>query len=405
MIPIRRAAAAGALAALLCVSAPAIAVAQTAEGVAPAPAVWAPLWTAAPAPPRFDGPPEAPLSFEGQTVRQDIRLGAAASGLRLRISNEVGEAPLVIGGMTLAGPDGDVHPVTFGGRASVELPVGQLLLSDPVEVNVGTFGVITTQTWLPRPTRGAVRRTPVRVGEGQAPVPADARLTRRQSVISAVFGLTAREPVVVVALGDSITEGATSTLGADADWPSVLARRLHETCPGGYVVLNQGISGNQVIRHGRSPGVLMRLDRDVLSLPGVDFVILIEGINDIRHAGDPSRPGLDAEDVIGGYRQVIDRLDLHGVRVIGGTVTAFAGSERYDDRSARSRQALNAFVRDSRAFFGVADFDQATRDPATPEAMRADFARDDRLHPNDAGYKAMGEAMDLTLLAHPDAGC
>ena len=268
-----------------------------------------------------------------------------------------------------------------------------------------TASVWVPSTWFPGPTRGAVRRTPVRLGDGRTDVPADAPLTRRQSVISAIYGGTDRAPVVVVALGDSITEGATSTLGADADWPSVLARRLDAVCPGGYVVLNAGISGNQIIRHGRSPSALMRLDRDVLSVPGVDFVILIEGINDIRHAGDPSRPGLDAGLVILGYRQIVDRLDPHGIRVLGGTVTAFQDSERYDDRSADARRALNAFIREGGVFAGVVDFDAATRDPDRPEAMRAEFSRDDRLHPNDAGYRAMAEAVDLDLLAHPDSGC
>lgn len=405
MTPIRRAAAAGALAALMCVSAAPLAVAQVAGGDSPAPTTWAPLWVASPAPPRFDGTPEAPLSFDDQTVRQDIRVGAAASGLRLRVSNEVGEDVLSIGAMTLAGPDGVARPVTFGGLTAVDLPAGQVLLSDPLGVRVAAFEVVTVQTWLPGPTRGAVRRTPVRLGDGRTDVPADAPLTRRQSVISAIYGVSDRAPVVVVALGDSITEGATSTLGADADWPSVLARRLHAVCPGGYVVLNAGISGNQIIRHGRSPSALMRLDRDVLSLPGVDFVILIEGINDIRHAGDPSRPGLDAGLVILGYRQIVDRLDPHGIRVLGGTVTAFQDSERYDVRSADARRALNAFIREEGVFAGVVDFDAATRDPERPEAMRADFSRDDRLHPNDAGYRAMADAVDLDLLAHPDSGC
>lgn len=405
MISLRRSFAAGALAALVFLSAAPIAAAQAAGLTPPQPAAWVPVWTASPAPSRFDGTTDAPLSYQNQTVRQDIRLGAAVSSVRLRVSNEVGEQPIKIGRMTLATEGGAAVPVTFGGVASVDLAPGMVLVSDPVPATVPTFGVITVQTWLPETVRGAVRRTAVRIGPGDVPVPADADLVRRQSVISAVIGQTPREPVVVMALGDSITEGATSTLGADADWPSVLARRLHEQCPGGYVVLNAGISGNQVIRHGRSPSVLMRLDRDVLSMPGVDFVILIEGINDIRHAGDPSRPGLDAADVILGYRQTVDRLAQHGVRAIGGTVTAFEGSERYDERSAQSRHALNAFIRDGGVFYGVADFDAATRDPAAPEAMQAAYARDDRLHPNDAGYAAMAGAIDLSLFAHPDARC
>lgn len=404
MTPIRRARAVGAFAALVFLSAAPLAAAQVAEGYSPPNATWAPLWTASPAPPRFDGTPEAPLSYENQTVRQDIRLGAAARTLRLRVSNEVGVEPLSIGGMTLTA-DGRTVRLTFSGQTAIDLPPGQVMFSDPVPADIEVFETVTVQTYLPGSVRGAVRRTPVRIGQGDAAVADDAELVRRQSVISAVLGETERSPVVVVALGDSITEGATSTLGANADWPSVLAQRLHDTCPGGYVVVNAGISGNQVIRHGRSPSVLMRLDRDVLSQPRVDFVILIEGINDIRHSGDPSQPGLDASTVIAGYRQIADRLALHGVRLIGGTVMPFDGSERYDARSADTRRTLNAFIRESDAFAGVADFDAATRDPANPEAMQTAYSRDDHLHPNDAGYEAMANGIDLGLLAHPDAAC
>lgn len=369
------------------------------------PAEWRPAWTAAAAPARFDGAPEAPLGYRDQTIRQDIRMGTAAQAVRLRISNEVGAEPLSLDHVTAAGPDGRLVPVTFGGARDIVLPVGVALLSDELPMPLARGDMLTVSLHAPGPTRGVVRRTAVRLGEGDAPVSADVPLERRQSFVSAVYARTQQPPAVVVALGDSITEGASSTLGAEADWPSVLGRRLQAACPAGFVVVNAGISGNQVMRDGRSPNVRARLDRDVLSLPGVTHVLLIEGINDIRHDGDPAHVGRTPQEVIAAYRQVIGRLHLRGIKVIGGTLTAFKGSERFDQRSEAARQTINAFIRDSGEFDAVADFDLATRDPDQPEAMSADFAGRDRLHPNDDGYKAMGEAIDLSIFTAGAPAC
>ncbi|MDG2522644.1 SGNH/GDSL hydrolase family protein [Caulobacter segnis] len=360
-------------------------------------AEWRPAWTASAAPARFDGTPDAPLGYLDQTVRQDIRMGVAAKAVRLRISNEVGQAPLALDFLTAAGPDGRVLPVTFSGARDIVVPAGVALVSDPLPITLKRSDFLTVSLHAPGPTRGVVRRTAVRLGAGNAAVSSDARLERRQSFVSAVYALTERPPAVVVALGDSITEGATSTLGAEADWPSVLGRRLEAACPGAFVVVNAGISGNQVVRDGRSPNVRARLDRDVLSLPGVTHVILIEGINDIRHDGDPANVGRTPEEVIAAYRQVIGRLHLRGIKVIGGTLTAFADSERFDERSESARQTVNAFIRDSGEFDAVVDFDKATRDPARPEALLKAFGRADRLHPNDQGYEAMAKAIDLSV--------
>lgn len=358
---------------------------------------WRPAWTAAAAPARFDGTPDAPLAYLDQTIRQDIRIGFPAHAVRLRVSNELGQEPLTLTDMTAAGPDGGVLAVTFAGERAVVIPTGVALISDPLPIGVERSGVLTVSVHVPGPTRGVVRRTAVRLGAGTGAVSPEAPLERRQSFISAVYALTDEPPAVVVALGDSITEGATSTLGADADWPSVLGRRLEAACPGAFVVVNAGISGNQVVRDGRSPNVRARLDRDVLSLPGVSHVLLIEGINDIRHDGNPDNVGRSPEEVIAGYRQVISRLHLRGIKVIGGTLTGFAGSERFDERSETARQTVNAFIRDSGEFDAVVDFDRATRDPDHPLALREGYGRDDRLHPNDQGYEAMAQAVDLSI--------
>ncbi len=368
-------------------------------------AEWRPAWTAAAAPARFDGTPAAPLGYLDQTIRQDIRMGVSARSLRLRISNEVGQEPLRLDKLTAAGPDGQIVEVTFSGEREIVVPVGVALVSDPLPIALKRAQVLTVSLHAPGPTRGVVRRTAVRLGDGDAPVSSDAPLERRQGFVSAVYALTDKPPAVVVALGDSITEGATSTLGAEADWPSVLGRRLEAACPGAFVVVNAGISGNQVVRDGRSPNVRARLDRDVLSLPGVTHVVLIEGINDIRHDGNPANVGRSPQEVIAAYRQVIDRLHLRGIKAVGGTLTAFGGSERFDERSESARQVINAFVRNGGAFDAFVDFDKATLDPARPDAMRTDFVRDDKLHPNDQGYEAMANAVDLSTFIRPGMRC
>jgi lysophospholipase L1-like esterase len=350
--------------------------------------VWSAVWTASPAPDRKDGPAAAPVQFEGQTVRQDMRLGASVRTLRLRVSNELGQAPLHVADMSLRLEDQErASPVLFDGRGEVVIPVGSVLVSDPVALEAPAFAQVSVSVRFPEATRPAVRRTVVRIAPGSA-VPGDhVGLEYRQNVISAVYGERETAPTVVVALGDSITEGATATLGAERDWPSVLARRFEAVCPGRFVVLNQGISGNKLLDHGRSHSALARLDRDILALPQVDYVILLEGINDIRHGGDPAtQPGRSAADMVLGYRQAVARLHDHQVKVIAGTLTP-----------AQARQTLNAFMREGGAFDGVVDFDAAVRDPADPEAFRVDAARDDRLHPNDEGYRLMAEAVDLSL--------
>jgi lysophospholipase L1-like esterase len=199
---------------------------------------------------------------------------------------------------------------------------------------------------------------------------------------------------VIVTFGNSITDGTASTLDANRRWPNVLAQRLLNSAESAKGVVNHGIGGNKVLTFGTGPSALARFDRDVLMTSGVTHIVLLEGINDI---GASARDGVTAEDIIQGYRQLIDRAHDRGVMIIGATLTPAAPRAPYTPELEAKRVAVNMFIRTSGMFDGVIDFDAATRDPAHPTQFLPAYDSGDHLHPNDAGYTAMGEAIDLSL--------
>ncbi|MEN5287682.1 GDSL-type esterase/lipase family protein [Stenotrophomonas lactitubi] len=370
--------------------------------VALAAPVWVTAWTASPAPDRKDGGADAPVQFAAQTVRQDMRLGSKGDALRLRISNELGTTPLHVENVRIRLKDGKAAalPVTVDGRVSIDVPVGAALLSDALPLQVAALQEISVTAYFPQPTRPAVRRTVVRVADGKQDAVADSvRVGYQQNAFSAVLVQRADRPQVIVALGDSITEGATASRGSFNQWPERLGQRLQQACPDRFVVLNQGISGNKLLDHGRSHSALSRLDRDVIAVADADQVILFEGINDIRHGGGAQPlPGRSTADMLLGYRQVAARLHAHGIRAHLGTLTPFGDSERYEAVSAATRTAINQWARGKdTGFDGVVDFDAALRDPKQPESLPADITRD-HLHPNDEGYRRMADSIDLAML-------
>jgi lysophospholipase L1-like esterase len=221
---------------------------------------------------------------------------------------------------------------------------------------------------------------------------------------------------LVVAFGDSVTDGDGSTVDADRNWPSDLVRRLVATPEGSKVaVVNEGIVGNRLLNDCfiASAGcfgvsALARFDRDALAQPGVTHIVLLEGINDIGFPGAELGGGYLAdaadvrtsEDLIGAYRQLISRAHAHGVKIIGATITPFEGVDvpgYYSESKEAVRRGVNKWIRSSGSFDGVIDFDAVLRDPDHPTRLLPRFASEDRLHPNDLGYQAMADAIDVAL--------
>lgn len=385
------------------------------------PSSWIATWAASPQAAEPD--PDEPLTtLDGQTVRERVRVSIGGRQVRIRLSNEFGAAPLTIGAATvaLAGDPasveaGSLRPLTFGGRASVTIPAGAPVLSDPVDLAVVPGAELGVSLFFPgrvaSPTLHslALKRAVVSArGDFTRAARLESQATSTASIaVSAVLVPAGPSHRLVVALGDSITDGAASSVDADGAWPSRFARRLAKADPA-LAVVNAGIAGNQLAHEGYGASALARFDRDVLGLPGVTHVVLMEGINDLvapgvkiggRYMADPSEVRT-AEDVIAAYQQLIARAHACGVKVVGATLTPFEGTTVpgfYSEAKEAARQAVNRWIRSGGAFDGVIDFDAVLGDPAHPGRLQARYASRDHLHPNDAGYAAMADAIDVRL--------
>jgi lysophospholipase L1-like esterase len=229
----------------------------------------------------------------------------------------------------------------------------------------------------------------------------EAPTTRSWYFLSSVDVAAPATTGLIVAFGDSITDGATSTNDANASWPSRLAARLQANpLTANLAIVNQGISGNRVLRENTATNALARFDRDVLSQAGVKWVFLMEGINDIGRgvgAGATTEGPITVDDLIQGMKQLVDRAHMRGIKAVGCTLTPFAGAAYYSDKGEEMRTAYNTWIRTGGAFDAVVDSDKAVQDPANPKQIRMDYNIMDHLHPNDAGYKAMADSIDLSI--------
>jgi lysophospholipase L1-like esterase len=425
----------------------------TIAGASPAAAApreqhWATAWTGSVQGPYPVGNPSAqpdlrfafPSPEQGardQTFRLVVRPDIWGGEARLRLSNALGTRPVTFDGalvgLQLGGPAlvrGSNRPVTFGGKRSVTVAAGEWVWSDAVPlpfvregamlagrklaVSFHVAGESGPMTWHAKALNTSYLTAPGAGAKGEAEDEAAFPFsTASWYFLDAVDMAAPADARVVVAFGDSITDGTASTMNGDDRWPDVLSRRLHARPRNRLSVVNAGIGGNQVAGPPEyspekpfpgGPSALQRLERDVLSLSAVGAVIWLEGINDFSRNGNAS---LDT--VVAAMKEGVGRIRarLPGVRVIGATVTSALGSSSaahgFPEQDEK-RKGLNEFIRASGLFDGVADFDRATLDPATG-GMRAEFVPEsttggpgDKLHPNRAGYLAMGMAIDLDLL-------
>ncbi len=380
---------------------------------------WVTTWSASPQA-AVPGSPAA-TGFSDQTVRNIVFTSVGGDALRLQLANTFGSTPLSVGGVTVAvaGPGasvapGTVHPVTFGGSRSIQIPAGAQVLSDPVRMRVPALQDLAVSIYLPDATGPATNHSDaqqvnwVATGDHAGDTSASAFTTQTQSwyFLSDLTVQTAPVLGTVVAFGDSITDGLRSTVGANARWPNDLARRLDARPGPGLSVADEGISGNRVLNDSECCGVnaLARLQRDVLDQAGVRDVILLEGINDFGFSALAPNPlinpvtDVSADQVIAGYRQIIAWSHARGLRVFGATLLPFKGAAYYTAAGEQKREAVNAWIRTSGAFDGVIDFDRVMRSASDPLAINPAYDSGDHLHPNDAGYQAMANAVSLPLL-------
>jgi lysophospholipase L1-like esterase len=212
---------------------------------------------------------------------------------------------------------------------------------------------------------------------------------------------SAKQTGAIVVLGDSVTDGTQSTTDTNNRWPDHLARRLASEHGHESSVLNQGIAGNKLLNDIICPGALARFDRDVLAQTGVRHLIVLIGNNDLLFVFSPAE-FVTADQIIAGHKQLIRRAHAHGLKAYGGTLTPFGGFPFSSGAKEEARQRVNAWIRDSGEYDAVIDFDEVLRDPASPAQMKAIFDSGDHLHPNDAGYKAMADAIDLKLFKNDE---
>jgi lysophospholipase L1-like esterase len=397
-----------------------IATAAAAPAAATPAEHWQPTWISSPQPVWGEGwvlPLGMPAQLGNATLRQSLRSSLGGERLRLVISNEYGRSPLKIGALAVRRPnDGRTVMLRFHGRDGITVAPGARVISDAVALPVGAGDRLETELYLPGTSAvagfhwDAQEETQVLPGNaiGRRDLAAAQTLTTR-AFVAELRVASSRAPATVVAIGDSITDGNGSSMGRDQRWPDHLARRL---APQGVAVLNAGIAGNRLLRDGWGESALVRFERDVLRHPGLRAVVVLLGTNDIGFPGSPfgpteAPPALD--DLTAGFRQLVGQAHARGVRVIAGTVPPFEHALQgtpleghYSPRKEALRRALNEWIRSANAFDGVVDFDAVLRDPSHPSRLDPALDSGDHLHPGDAGYRRMAEAIDLqALLGEP----
>jgi lysophospholipase L1-like esterase len=372
---------------------------------------WVGTWSASPV-----SATNTQSSFaEDTTLREIVHVSLGGTTIRIVLSNAFGADALKIGGVSLGLADaggtvkaGTITPVLFHSQAAIEIPSGAEVVSDPIAIKLPPLSNLAVTIFVPGQTvniitqHGFADDTNYELSGNQLTSAdfAGATTLRSWPFLKAVEVDAPADSAAIICFGDSITDGARSTPDKNMRWPDVLARRLQagkKTVHFG--VLNEGIGGNRLLHDGTGPNALARFDRDVLDQSGIKYLIILEGINDIGHAADPIKPYdvITTEQLEMALTQLIDRAHAHGIKVFGATLTPYVGAKYQSAQGETMREAENSFILNSGKFDGVIDFAKATADRSDPTRYSAADDGGDHLHPSDAGYQAMGDAIDLKL--------
>jgi len=388
---------------------------------------WVAGWTASPHAPLGTSGPFGAASYDDVTLSQILRVSEGGEQVRVRFTNRYGTGPLAIGEARVVLIDaadneipGTSRQLTFGGEAGAVIPRGSPFASDAVALNVPDLARMKVEFYLPTATGPctchltgtdtlAVSPPGNHVGAAFSPV----STAQFRAFLHTVEVNSPDALGTIVAFGDSITDGVGSTPGANRRWPDVLADRL-QAAGMEYAVANAAISGNRVLSPGMGESALARFDEDVLSLPNVTHLIIFEGVNDLGQRFGPPRPAgggggpggltldqpeIDVAQMIAGFQQLIARAHARGIKVIGSPIGPYKGASYWTQEGENARLAINDWIVNGGAFDSVVRLDTAFADPADPAAMRDGYHMGDFLHGTDAGLRAVGESIDLSLFA------
>lgn len=393
---------------------------------------WVGTWATSPVPqpqtpPAGSNSANAPPTLAGATLRQIVHVSIGGKRARVVLSNAFGNAQLNIGAASVALRDHDStikaaskQALMFAGKASVTIPPGGSMISDPVDIALAPMSDLAIDLYFPADMLPPTSAYTVHSGAYQTNYLSkpgnfagtdsfEGALPRRSWYFLARVEVSAPSSTAIVAFGDSITDGTASTVDTNNRWPDLLFKRLStEKGATERAILNEAIAGNRLLNDGIivfGVNALARFDRDVLPLPGATHMVVLEGINDIGNLGTTG-VAASSDQLIAAHQQLIERAHQKGLKVIGATLTPFEGARYFTPEGEVKRQAVNAWIRamkGSTHYDAVIDFDAATRDTQAPTKFNAKYDSGDHLHPNDAGYQAMANAIDLKLFATSSA--
>jgi len=356
-------------------------------------------------------PRPLPTIADLQTVRMIVHLKIGGDRIRIELSNafgknavEIGAAHIALRTSTSSVESSTDRQLTFSGSMAAVLRPGAVMVSDPVSLNVKPMSDLAVSLYVVKsegaPSNHMLGLHTAYISNGDAAASQSMTVVTTNTAYLWLRSVDVDAPAksfAIACLGDSITDGFKTTVDANQDWPSLLAERLNQKKSSQQIsVINEGISGNEVLHDGAGVSALARFDRDILAEPGVKWVVLLEGINDINIHGQITGPNaLTKDDLIEGYMQLIARAHMDGLKIMGATLTPERGVWLAGPTGETTRQEVNQWIRNSGQFDAVVDFDAAVRDKVDPSKVQSAFDSGDHIHPNDAGNAAMANAFDL----------